>query len=541
MSWSRRLVPRTLAAKFLVFQLGVVGLVLLVAGLVSVRESTSQFASSSGDRVLGAAENVAGNPLVKSGDVVNPATVLAPVAEAARIQSGATVVLLADVDRRIITSTDPTLVGATLQLPEDSAWSGRSWDGDLTLSGQRLIAASVPIYTDSGALIGLALVGEQYPDVWSILRSGVPELLLLILLAAAAGVAGSWLLARRVKKQTHGLEPAQIASLADHREALLHSIREGVLGVGPTGQVTVVNDGARTLLDLPDDCVGRQVADLGLEPDLLDVVLGNRKGIDLVVVHRDRVLVVNRRTARTGERSNIESGTVTTLRDRSELIAVQRQLGATRNATDTLRAQTHEFDNQLHVISGLLQLREYDEARDYVAVLTRRRAELDSAVTARIEDPPLAALLVAKSSLAAESRVELEISTASRCPRLPSELSTDVATVVGNLVDNALDAVANLADATITVEVTADDSDVHITVSDSGPGVSVEVQSRIFDRGYSTKSSAGAGGRGVGLSLVRRICEERGGGVGVSYGDGAVFTAVLPLSTGSTPATSGVT
>ena len=530
MSRWRRVMPRTLAGKFLLFQLGVVGLVLMVAGAVSVRQSTSQFASSSGDRVLGAAENIAGNPLVKDrGQSLNPATVLAPTAEAARIQSGATVVLVTDVDRQIITSTDPTLIGTTLTLPDDSAWTGRSWDGDLTLGGERLIAASVPIYSDSGDLIGLALVGEEYPDTWSILRSGVPELLLLILLAATAGVAGSWLLARRIKKQTHGLEPAQIASLADHREALLHSIREGVLGVGPTGLVTVANDGARSLLDLPDDAVGRDVGDLGLESDLLDVIRGNRTGIDLVVVHGDRVLVVNRRTARTGGRSGVASGTVTTLRDRSELIAVQRQLGATRNATDTLRAQTHEFDNQLHVISGLLQLGEYGEARDYVAGLTRRRAEVDSAVTARIEDPPLAALLVAKSSLAAESLVELEISPATRCPRLPSDLSTDVATVVGNLVDNALDAVANLADASIGVEITADDTDVHVTVSDSGPGVSPEAAKRIFDRGFSTKSAAVVGGRGIGLSLVRRICEQRGGAVGVQYADGAVFTAVLPL------------
>jgi two-component system CitB family sensor kinase len=539
MSRWRRLMPRTLAGKFLLFQLGVVGLVLMVAGAVSVRQSTSQFASSSGDRVLGAAENVAGNPLVKKeGQALNPATVLAPTAEAARIQSGATVVLLTDVDRQVITSTDPTLIGTTLTLPDDSAWTGRSWDGDLTLGGERLIAASVPIYSDSGGLIGLALVGEEYPDTWSILRSGVPELLLLIVLAASAGVAGSWLLARRVKKQTHGLEPAQIASLADHREALLHSIREGVLGVGPTGLVTVANDGARSLLDLPDDAVGRDIGDLGLESDLLDVIRGTRTGIDLVVVHGDRVLVVNRRTARTGGRSGVASGTVTTLRDRSELIAVQRQLGATRNATDTLRAQTHEFDNQLHVISGLMQLGEYGEARDYVAGLTRRRAEVDSAVAARIEDPPLAALLVAKSSLAAESRVELAISPATRCPRLPADLSTDVATVVGNLVDNALDAVANLANASIKVEITADDTDVHVTVADSGPGVSPEAADRIFDRGFSTKSAAVVGGRGIGLSLVRRICERRGGAVGVQYVDGAVFTAVLPLQA---PASESVT
>ena len=107
MSFTRRLTPQTLAGKFLVFQLAVVGIVLLVAGLVSVRQSTSQFAAGSGERVLGAAENVAGSPLVKRGDSVNPATELAPVAEGARIQSGATVVLLTDLDRRIITSTDP--------------------------------------------------------------------------------------------------------------------------------------------------------------------------------------------------------------------------------------------------------------------------------------------------------------------------------------------------------------------------------------------------------------------------------------------------
>ena len=219
-----------------------------------------------------------------------------------------------------------------------------------------------------------------------------------------------------------------------------------------------------------------------------------------------------------------------------ELIAVQRQLGATRNATDTLRAQTHEFDNQLHVISGLLQLHEYDEAHTFVAGLSKRRAEVDSAVAAHIEDPPLAALMVAKSSLAAESRVMLTISPATRCPRLAPDLSTDVTTIVGNLVDNALDAVANVADAAITVELTEDGTTITVTVSDSGPGVTPDAAERIFERGYSTKSAAVVGGRGIGLSMVRRICEQRGGTVGVSRADGAVFTVVLPISpTGTEP------
>ena len=190
--WWRRLAPRTLAGTFLVLQLCVVGLVLMVAGVVSVRQSTTQFAASSGDRVLGAAENVAGNPLVKSvGVALDPATQLAPLLEAARIQSGATVVLLADVGP----------ADHHLHRPDGDADNSRA-ARRLRLGGSRLGRRPQPrrAATDRREcadllrhreLLGLALVGQAYPDTWSILRSGVPELLLLILLAAAAGVTGS--------------------------------------------------------------------------------------------------------------------------------------------------------------------------------------------------------------------------------------------------------------------------------------------------------------------------------------------------------------
>ena len=543
----RRWQPRTLAGTFLVLQLAVVALVLLVAAIVSVRQAQAQFRGYAAERILGAAESLATNPLVRErlpGPTV--AADLAPVAESVRIQSGASTVLLAGLDRRIVAASDPTLVGAPLALPDDGVWSGRSWGGDAVLAGQQLIAAVAPVYAAAEGgprLLGLALVGEAYPTPWSPLLVDVPEAALLLGLAALAGVVGSWLLARRIKKQTHGLEPAEIATLADQREALLYSIREGVLGVDAADRVTFANDSARDLLDLPERVVGRRVDELALSPSVVDVLLGRVAGADVVVGHRDRVLVVNRRTARTsgeeGPRSGQPIGTVITLRDRSDLMAVQRQLGATRSATETLRAQTHEFDNQLHIISGLVQMGEYDEVREYLSTLTRKRAEVDATITGRIADPALAALLVAKSSLATESSVALALLPSSRCPKLVPELSTDVATVAGNLIDNALDAVANADHAAVAVEITADDEEVRVVVTDTGPGVPQGAVDQVFARGYSTKSSAVAGGRGVGLALVRTICERRGGWVRVRSGDdvtggspdgaeiGAVFTAVL--------------
>ena len=199
--------------------------------------------------------------------------------------------------------------------------------------------------------------------------------------------------------------------------------------------------------------------------------MGRRTGTDLVVVHRDRVLVVNRRTARTGGRSSVSSGTVTTLRDRSELIAVQRQLGATRNATDTLRAQTHEFDNQLHVISGLLQLAGVRRGPRLCGGadpapsgdrLCRHGPDRGPAVGGTAGRQVLAWRPNRGCSWRSPRRLD-----ARGCH---PDLSTDVATVVGNLVDNALDAVANSAQASITVEVTADESAVTVVVSDTGPG-----------------------------------------------------------------------
>ncbi len=538
----RRWLPATLAGKFLVLQLAVVALVLVVAAVVSARQSQAQFRTSAADRILGAAESLAANPTVRERlDAPTAAADLAPVVESIRIQSGTSVVLIANTGRTVVAATDPTLVGSRLSLPDETAWAGRAWDGDLTLAGDDLIVASTPVFvaaaTVDPAADGLAFVGESYPNAWASLVSDVPEVAFLLGLAALAGLTGSWLLARRIKKQTHGLEPQQIATLADHREALLHSIREGVLGVDSAGRITVANDGARDLLDLPEDCVGRPVDDLGLEPDVVDVLAGRAPGADVVVLHRDRVLVANRRTARTagteGPRSGQAIGTVTTLRDRSDLIALQRQLGATRSVGETLRAQTHEFDNQLHIISGLAQLGEYDELREYLATITARRARVDTTIRDRIEDPAVASLLIAKSSLAAESRVDLQLSPDSRCHRLGAELSTDVGTVLGNLVDNALDAVANSADAAVTVQIVSDDATVRIVVSDTGPGVPEDAGDLVFARGFSTKSSTVAGGRGVGLSLVRMICLRRGGWVGVHGGQdsmpgvGAVFTAVL--------------
>jgi two-component system CitB family sensor kinase len=338
------------------------------------------------------------------------------------------------------------------------------------------------------------------------------------------GAAGSWLVARLVKRRTRGLEPHEFATLADHREALLHSIREGVIAVGTDDRVTMVNDSARELLGLGRDVVGRRLDTLGLPGQVVEVLGGGGDAQDAVLLVRDRVVVFNQRAAASrGE----GIGTVTTMRDRTELVSMQSQLSSNLSITDTLRAQTHEFANQLHTISGLVQLGEYDEVTSLVGVLTRRRAEITDAVTQRIADPAVAALVIAKSSVAAEAGVRLDLSPGSALPALATPTSADLTTIIGNLVDNAVDACKGGPAPVVEVELTVVDAAIVLEVRDNGPGVPADMVDSVFVRGTSTKPDV-PGGRGIGLPLVRLICTQRGGSVTVDRDNGAVFRVRLP-------------
>ena len=226
-------------------------------------------------------------------------------------------------------------------------------------------------------------------------------------------------------------------------------------------------------------------------------------------------------------------GSVTTLRDRTELSALERELGTTRATSETLRAQTHEFANQLHTISGLLHLGEYDEVVRYVDGVAMSRTSLHDEITSRVADATVAALLIAKASLAAERGVHLHLLPASSVGKVYGAMSRDLTTVVGNLVDNALDAAAagsGHGTPSVDVLLSEEAGSVQVTVSDNGPGV--PDPELVFRQGWTTKTAAAGvdGGRGFGLALTRLVCRRRGGDVTVvnPAEGGAVFTAVLP-------------
>nr|MCW2728749.1 ATPase [Aeromicrobium sp.] len=522
--WSHRR-HLTLAGQFLVLQLVVVAFVLAIVGAISVQQSSASFASERGAQMRSVAEYLANLSVVRAQiDSPVPARSLAPPIDRAVGLSGATEVTIADPDGRVLSSSDPRLVGERAELGDSRVQDGRGWTGDVETRGHRFVAGHAPILDDTGDLVGLAIAEERYPSTWTRLTNAADELILYLGVGAGLGIAGSWLLARLVKRRTRGLAPHEFATLADHREALLHSIREGVIAVGTDNRVTMVNDGARALLGLDEDVVGRTLDALGLDDQVVQVLTAGTHSQDTALLVGERVVVFNQRSASSRGQG---IGAVTTMRDRTDLVSMQSQLSSNLSITDTLRAQTHEFANQLHTISGLVQLGEYDEVTSLVGVLTRRRAEISDAVTQRVSDPAVAALLIAKSSVAAEAGVTLTLTPSSRLGALGPATSADLTTIIGNLVDNAVDACKAGASPAVTVDLTETGSQIDLVVRDNGPGVPSELADAIFTRGFSTKLDV-LGGRGIGLPLVRLICTQRGGTVTVTHDAGAVFHVRLP-------------
>ena len=520
----------SLAGQLLALQVVIICVVLVGVAAVTVAQSTERAQETEGRRALAVAETLANARIFREAVDEGEVAYVRVAAEGTRSVSGSASVVVALPDRAVIASADPGQLGEPYDIGDSPVLQGRGWAGERRFDGRPAAVAMVPVMAGPRREVaGFVVVTRRYPSILDGLAAAAPNLLTYLGLASAIGIGGSLLVARRVKRQTLGLEPAEITGLVEHRDAMLHGIREGVVGLDLRGRVTLINDEAIRLLHVPGDALGRTLAELGVGEELLDAFTSGDVERDRAVASAGRVLVVNRLPIASKGRP---IGSVTTLRDRTELLELRRELDLTRHVTDTLRAQAHEFSNRLHTIAGLIEIGESEEAVRFVHRVSSSRSELSADVTAAVRDPSIAALLIAKASQAAELGVDLRIEPDSSLPVLGDELSTDIATVIGNLVDNALDAASVASQRWVEVSLGLVDGEVEVVVRDSGPGVPAGMEREVFRRGVSTKDAAAgqqdSAERGIGLSLVHLLCTRRGGDVTASTAGVSTFTARVP-------------
>jgi two-component system CitB family sensor kinase len=443
-------------------------------------------------------------------------------AERIRLATGAEYIVIMNREGTRWSHTDPSRIGRHVSTDPSEALAGEEVmeidEGTLGRSAR----GKVPLRDAQGHIVGAVSVGIAYDSVRARLISAIPGLLAYAGGALAVGALAAWLISRRVQRQTRDLAFSDIAALLAEREAMLHGIREGVVALDRAGRIRLLNDEAQRLLGIGEESVGRSPDEALGAGRTADVLAGRVTGTDLLTVRGHRVLVANRMPTEDG-------GAVATLRDRTELEQLGRELDSTRGLIDALRAQDHEHANRMHTLLGLLELEMYEDAVEFIGEVVGDHRATSEQVTERIEDPLLAALLVGKATVAAERAVALWVSDRTRLPdRLVDPRG--LVTIVGNLVDNALDAVAGTPHARVEVELRAEGRTAVLTVRDTGPGVPPEQRELVFTEGWSTKEPPAHGQRGIGLSLVRRLAERQGGSATVDQaeGGGARFTVVLP-------------
>lgn len=459
--------------------------------------------------------------------------------ERARRATGA---LLIDVVNRhgvVVLHAGAELAPSALDEEATATRTGARWSGLLLLpSGGRVGAAGVPLATTAGSPAGSVVVASSRSPG----AAGTVHELVLVLealaLALALGTAGSMLVTRWLRAQTFGLELDELTNLIREQEAMFHGIREAVVGLDDLGCFQFANAEGCRLLRLPSRFLQRPATVLVPKGRVQDILTGRIAGKDLVAVHDDRILVMNRRPVTVGERL---LGFVVTLVDRTESEALLRELDGMLGLTEALRAQAHDFSNRLHTIVGLIELGATGEAARFATDLTVRDAVLAERLVVEVGHPMLVALLLAKSAVAAERGVQFRLGPSTPLPAdIPTP--TDLLTVVGNLVDNAVEATQGRDPAWIEVRLTCEHNLLEIEVGDSGPGVPADSLQAIFVDGYSTKMSSSGARRGLGLALVRQLTRRRGGSISVTRRVGAVFTVVLPVEGGlalDEPAASG--
>lgn len=519
----RVLRPRSLATQLFAMQVVLVALVVAGCAVFAYVTTHQQAEDAAEQQAAATARAVAESPSVRAAvDDANPSAVLQPYAEKVRKATGVDFVTIMDTEGIRWTHPTPVNIGARFLGHIKPAVQGGAVRETYTGTLGPSVRVVVPIEGD-GRVVGLVSAGITITEISAQVRDQLTGLIGVAAGALALGGLGTYVVNARLRRHTHGMNATELSRMHDYHQAALHAVREGLVMLDGQRRIALINDGARELLGLGDEAVGRSIADLGLPGPLTGALLATESRVDEVHLTGARVVVLNTSPVSGGE----HRGTVVTLRDHTELQALTGELDHERGFTQALRSQAHEAANRLHTVVSLIELGRADEAVEFATAELELAQALTDQVVTSVGEPVLAALLLGKAAQANERGVELVVATDSRIDDglLPASLpARDLVTVLGNLIDNAVDAATGTPGGRVTVTARAD-RELLLRVCDNGPGLPPDTD--VFRRGWSDKGP----GRGLGLALVRQVALRHGGSVEVtaSPDGGAEFAVRLPL------------
>lgn len=426
-------------------------------------------------------------------------------------------------------SSPVPLVEETLKNDETLPLEARDYIYVQQISQGYFLRATSPVIGPDNTPIGLVAVGISVDSASEALGESRFTVIFASYFGLLLGMMGALFLAKNIKDTLFGLEPFAIARLLEERDAMLQSVREGIVAIDSAGTITLVNEEALRILDMEErreELLDQNIDAAIPHTRLMDVINNRSAEYDQEEILNGVAVVMNRVPVIVSKRT---VAVIATFRDRSEIKQLAEELTGVKNYVEALRSQTHDFMNKLHVILGMVRLKCYDDLSEYIARISSEQEEETDFVAQRIKDPVLAGFWIGKLSRARELGVYLSLQSDSHMPDLDNiDFTSDLVTLIGNLVDNAMEAVQGASRKQVRVKLAYEVDHILVEVQDSGPGISPEMHNTIFEKGYSSK----ANNRGFGLALVKKVLERRSGTISLQSSaiQGTVFLIKIPYN-----------
>jgi two-component system CitB family sensor kinase len=527
----------SVARQLLVLQVVIVG-VLVVAGVALAYLDAARTADRRArDIATAVAVVLADAPNVPAALASqNPSQELQPFAE--RVRASAGVDFITVMNPRGIRYTHPhqDQIGKPYIGHTAEALGGRLFTETYAGILGPSVRTIAPVFDDRHRVIAMVSVGITIRAISTELQHRLLTLIAVAAAVLAVGITGSYLVSARLRRQTRDVAPDELRGMFEYYQAILYSVREGLVLLDREGRVALCNDAARELLGLRTNPQGLPADALGLAPVLTAALASPEPCLaDEIYVGDTRVLVINTAPVRSRDHA---MGNVVTLRDHTELQALTGELDTVRGFADSLHAQAHEAANRLHTVVSLVELDQPERAVQFATAELKTAQQLTDRLVGAVTEPVLAALLLGKSTEASERGVELVITEDTAIDSVDGAIdSRDLVTILGNLIDNAMHAAIagmdqHASSPQVVVTVRTDQGDLVLRVADNGPGVNRASVPEMFQRGWTTKakeSSDGPAGHGLGLALVGQAVRRYHGRIDVAGDVGAVFTVRLPL------------
>lgn len=474
-------------------------------------------------------------------DIAGIARLIQPL----RAQSDASYIVIGDVnEQHLYHSESPE----RLNLPMIGGDNAEVLQGKTIISVRKggigvSLRSKSPVFNADHQVIGIVSVGYLTSYIaninarilWQAGLYGIALLLLLFLF--------SWMFTRNLKKQMFRLEPKDIALLVRQQKALLEAMYEGVFAVNGERQLILINRAARELLDIHQsekDLIGKPLENvLQTSPDFFSQPPASKSSDrhDHIAVLNQRQVIVNRVAIEL--EPGVESGWVFSFRDKNDINTLSSQLSQVKRYADNLRVMRHEQLNWTATLVGLLQMQHYDEAIRYIQAQSEGAQQVLDFVSAHFASPALCGLLLGKYVSAREKGIELQFDPACQLTRPPAMLSeTELMSVIGNLLDNAVDATLKAANPAAPVELYISDrnQELLIEVADRGCGVDDAAKPHLFRQGFSSKPANDddiiGSEHGIGLYLAAGYINKAGGSIEITNNipQGTIFSVFIPYT-----------